>query len=87
LTGNVYFYELYGSNGLGKRNNERDFMQKEVKLTSVVNVPGQPYEMYTVGSDRRISSNIKVKLDKITAAGETGGNELDMSIKVPVLIS
>jgi hypothetical protein len=87
MTGNVYFYELYGSNGLGKRNNEKDFMQKEVKLTSVVNVPGQPYEMFTVGSDRKISSNIKVKLDKITSGGETGINELDMSTKVPVMIS
>ncbi len=87
LNGAVYFYELYGSLGLGKRNSEKDFMQKEVKLTSVVNVPGAPYEMFTVGSDRKISSNVKVKLDKIQAGGEPNAGELDMTAKVPLMLS
>lgn len=90
MTGNVYFYELYGSNGLGKRNNEKDFMQKEVKLTSVVNVPGRPYEMFCVGRDRKISSNIKLKSDKALTNGAdnaSGGAEWDMNVKIPRIIS
>jgi len=34
---------------------------KNVKFTSVVNVPGRQYQVYVVGDDKKIHSNLKVK--------------------------
>lgn len=46
---------------IGVRNNEKDYNKKEVKFTSVVNVPGKPYEVLAVGSDKMITSNAVLK--------------------------
>ncbi len=54
LDGNVYFYDLIYQKDFGQRLSEKDFNQKGVLLTSVVNVPGKPFEVLTVGSDKKI---------------------------------
>ena len=64
LDGNVYFYDLYQTGGNekkdpGKRNDQRDFVKKEVKFTGLCNVPGRQYEMFAVGSDGKIHSNVR----------------------------
>ena len=44
LDGNIYFYDLYKvgrEKEPGKRNTEKDYNKKEVKFTSVCNVPGK----------------------------------------------
>ena len=62
LDGNIYFFDLYAYQlEAGKRNGERDFNKKETKFTSVVNVPGKPYECYAVGNDGAITSNVNQK--------------------------
>ncbi len=58
--GNVYFYDLFKPGQLkdpGKRNTDKDFNKKDVKFTSVCNVPGKDYEIFAVGNDRLISTN------------------------------
>jgi len=56
--GNIYFYELYGGEvGERKRSYEANF--RDVKFSSVVNLPGkqQPgkkYEFLAVGSEKTI---------------------------------
>lgn len=89
MAGNVYFYELYTKNGYGQRylDPDTDFMSKEVRLTSVVNVPGNLYRMFTVGNDKRISSNLKVKIGGGKDSSAEGVTELDMTLKVPYNIS
>ena len=52
--GNVYFYDLIYQKEQQQRLNEKDFNQKGIILTSVVNIPGKPFEMYTVGNDKKI---------------------------------
>lgn len=62
--GNVYFYDLYKPGSLkdpGKRNTDKDFNKKDVKFSAVCNVPGKSYEIYAVGSDKLISTNITSK--------------------------
>ena len=54
LDGNVYFYDLITQKETGQRLSDKDFNQKGVLLTSVVNIPGKPYEVYAVGSDKQI---------------------------------
>ena len=54
MDGNVYFYDLIYQKEQQQRLNEKDFNQKGVVLKSVVNIPGQPFEMYTVGNDKKI---------------------------------
>lgn len=49
--GNVYFYDL---SDFKKRLNDKDFNQKQTQMTSVVNIPGKPYEVYVVGSDKKL---------------------------------
>ena len=65
LGGNIYFYDLHqhqkNLKAIGVRNNEKDYNKKEVKFTSVVNVPGKPYEVLAVGSDKMITSNAVLK--------------------------
>ena len=46
---------------MGSRNTDKDYTKKEVKFTSVVNIPGKPYEILAVGSDRMITSNAVIK--------------------------
>jgi len=45
----------------GVRNTDKDFTKKEVKFTSVANVPGKAYEVLAVGSDRMLTSNAPLK--------------------------
>jgi hypothetical protein len=40
---------------------EKDFTQKSVAMTSVVNIPGRQHEVYCVGSDKRIWNNNQQK--------------------------
>lgn len=87
LDGNVYFYDLYqtASNDKkdpGKRNDAKDFVKKEVKFSGLCNVPGRHYEMFAVGSDGKIHSNVR------TTQQLTEGNaELDLTCQVPAQIS
>lgn len=65
LGGNIYFYDLHqyykDLKKMGSRNTDKDYTKKEVKFTSVVNIPGKPYEILAVGSDRMITSNAVIK--------------------------
>lgn len=62
LDGSIYFYDLYAyDRDAGKRNQEKDFGKKETKFTSLVNLPGKNYEVYAVGSDGAITSNVQQK--------------------------
>ena len=54
LDGNVYFYDLIIQKESGQRLSEKDFNQKSVFMTSVVNIPGKPFEMLAVGNDKKI---------------------------------
>lgn len=45
----------------GQRITDKDINKKEVKFTSVVNVPGRPYEVVAVGSDKAFTSNAPIK--------------------------
>ena len=60
--GNIYFYDLYAyDRDPGKRHQDKDYNKKETKFTSLVNVPGKHYEVYAVGSDGAITSNVTQK--------------------------
>jgi hypothetical protein len=37
-----------------QRLNEKDFNQRAVSFTSVVNLPGRPFESFVVGNDKKI---------------------------------
>lgn len=54
LDGAVLYFDLLVQKEVQSRLTERDFNQKGVFMTSVVNIPGRPYEMYAVGNDRKI---------------------------------
>lgn len=59
MDGNVYFYDLIQlKENQGEKQNSRvqdkEFVVKNVQLTSVVNIPGRPFEIFVVGNDRRI---------------------------------
>lgn len=54
IDGNVYFYDLIVQKENSQRLNDKDFNQKNINFTSVVNIPGKPFEMYAVGNDRKI---------------------------------
>ena len=54
LDGNVYFYDLIFQKETLQRLSEKDFNQKNVLFTSVVNIPGKPFDIYAVGSDKNI---------------------------------
>ena len=80
--GNVYFYDLYKPGQLkdpGKRNTDKDFNKKDVKFSAVCNVPGKSYEIYSVGSDKLISTNITSK------KGPNTPNELAVTISQLVI--
>lgn len=63
--GNIYFYDLHQHHKeSGKRNTDYDYTNQKVKFTSVVNVPGRPYEVLAAGNDRTITSNAKIRKDQ-----------------------
>ena len=56
--GNIYFYDLYAQgNSDGDRNRQHEATMRDVKFTSVVNLPGRPYEFCAVGSSKIIFTN------------------------------
>ena len=65
MGGHIHFYDLHqhkkNLKAKGERDNDKDFIKKEVRFTSVVNVPGKPYEVLAVGSDKMITSNAILK--------------------------
>ena len=54
VDGNIYFYNLYKGNDQGVRDLDRDISFKRAKFTSVVNLPGPPYNILAVGSEKTI---------------------------------
>mmetsp|Transcript_20483 Transcript_20483/g.19455 ORF Transcript_20483/g.19455 Transcript_20483/m.19455 type:complete len:92 (+) Transcript_20483:1506-1781(+) len=52
--GNVQFYDLIVYKDLGTRLTEKDFNQKSVHMTSLVHIPGKPFEVYVVANDKKI---------------------------------
>lgn len=52
--GNIYFYDLYSGTDVGERNRSKDQNRLKVKFSSVVNLPGAPYEFLAVGSEKTI---------------------------------
>ena len=52
IDGNVYYYDLIVQKETLQRLNEKDFNQKNVNFTSVVNLPGRPFESFVVGNDK-----------------------------------
>ena len=52
--GNIYFYDLYTSQDIGERNRDRDKGRREVKLSSVVNLPGRDYQFIAVCNEKII---------------------------------
>ena len=52
--GNIYFYELYSGQDVGERNRAKDVSSRDIKFTSVVNIPQRPYEFVAVGSEKII---------------------------------
>ena len=55
LDGNIYFYDLYQPQlEPGKRNIPKDKYRRNVQLSSVVNLPGHPYEFIAVGDEKII---------------------------------
>jgi hypothetical protein len=52
--GNVYFFDLIAQKDTQTRLSDKDFNQKSVQMTSVVNIPGRPYEVFVVGNDKKI---------------------------------
>ena len=54
IDGNVYYYDLIVQKETLQRLNEKDFNQRAVSFTSVVNLPGRPFESFVVGNDKKI---------------------------------
>ena len=52
--GNIFFYDLYTSQDIGVRNTDHTFFRRDVKFSSVVNLPGKDYNFIAVGSDKTI---------------------------------
>ena len=51
---NIYFYDLYNSIEIGERNRPKDRVRREVKFSSVVNLPGKDYNFIAVGNEKII---------------------------------
>ena len=53
--GNIYFYDNLHQLGekTGSRNTNMDY-KRDVKFSSVVNLPGKPYQFIAVGNDKTI---------------------------------
>ena len=54
--GNIYFYDLFSDKEIGSRNTDYDCPHGKVKFTSVVNLPGKPYEFIAVGAEKVIET-------------------------------
>jgi WD40 repeat protein len=85
--GAVFFWDLYNYSAEKKpeelkRHQDADFNVKNVAFTSVVNVPGRQYQVYVVGNDKKIHSNLKVKKEGVL--GETTDEQ---HLSVPTLVS
>ena len=52
--GNIYFYDLYTSQDIGERNRDYEYNRREVKFSSVVNLPGRDYNFIAVGNEKII---------------------------------
>ena len=53
--GDVYFWDLINvQEGGSYRIADKDFTQKHVQMTSVVNIPGRQHEVFCVGNDKKI---------------------------------
>ena len=52
--GDVFFWDLFNVKEGSNRNTEKDFTQKNVAMTGVVNIPKRKYEVYCVGNDGKI---------------------------------
>lgn len=59
IDGNIYIYNLYSSPAKeqGKRDENLDYLEKENKFACLSTIPGSPYEVIAVGSDRKIHHN------------------------------
>lgn len=58
VDGNIYFFDLYGSQkDAQKRTEDKDYFIKDVKFSCLTLIPGQPYDVLAVGSDRQIHNN------------------------------
>lgn len=58
--GNIYFFDLYQPGGeQGKRNLQWDANRRDMKFSSVVNVPNRPYQFIAVGSEKIIFTETK----------------------------
>ena len=54
--GLIQFYDLYPENGqVGGRLQDIEVNKKDVKFTSVVNIPGRPYEALAVGNEYKFT--------------------------------
>jgi hypothetical protein len=68
--GDVFFWDLLNVKEGTNRNTEKDFTQKNVAMTGVVNIPGRPYEVYCVGNDGKIwNSNMQKEPYESNAIG------------------
>jgi hypothetical protein len=68
--GDVFFWDLLNVKEGTNRNTEKDFTQKNVAMTGVVNIPGRPYEVYCVGNDGKIwNSNMQKEPYESVAIG------------------
>ena len=52
--GNIYFYDLYTSREIGERNRDNEIPRREVKYSSVVNIPSKDYSFIAVGNEKII---------------------------------
>lgn len=58
--GNIYFFDLYQPGEPGKRNLAEDSRnQRDVKFTSVANLPNRPYQFLAVGSEKCLYTECK----------------------------
>ena len=65
--GEAYQWDLINNKESG-RLTDLDFNQKNVRITSIVNIPGRKHEFYCVGSDGKIHHNTQQK-DPYSAQG------------------
>lgn len=85
--GAVFFWDLYNYSAEKKpeelkRHQDADFNVKNVAFTSVINVPGRQYQVYVVGNDKKIHSNLKIKKEGVL--GETTDEQ---HFSVPTMVS
>lgn len=57
MGGDVFFWDLINIREGSNRLHEKDFNQKNVQMTSVVNIPGKQHETFIAGSDGNIWNN------------------------------